>query len=274
MEWSLMPFPALKRAKQIGLIFDVDGLLVENTYEIMSAYRALLDRRGITPVPGEEFPGCDLFDILLGIKTKYGLREGIEQLASERKDAYLDILRNSRLNVCEGVAELLVSLERHRTPNLRLAYASSSEKCFTTIIFSQLFSRIGLPKYASQHDRFFFDQNQVPASTCWQAGLQKKPHPMLYELTCQKLGLAPDQCLAFEDSTSGYEAALEAGLNLIIVPNRQTEREFAHLAFGRLYQQRIYKIHSLREVASLIGFNGAGRTSGQQCSGSILTKEG
>ena len=85
---------------------------------------------------------------------------------------------------------------------------------------------------------------------------EKKPNPMLYELTCQKLDLDPCHCVAFEDSISGCEAALEAGLNLIIVPNGGTESEFEHLAFGRLYQHRIYKIRSLREFVSAIGLNG------------------
>ena len=44
-----------------------------------------------------------------------------------------------------------------------------------------------------------------------------KPDPEIYTLTVQKLDVAPEKCLVFEDSTYGLKAALTAGMNTILV---------------------------------------------------------
>lgn len=42
-----------------------------------------------------------------------------------------------------------------------------------------------------------------------------KPHPAGYVMAAQRLGVAPQECLAFEDSTAGVEAAKGAGLQCV-----------------------------------------------------------
>lgn len=49
--------------------------------------------------------------------------------------------------------------------------------------------------------------------------LRGKPDPALYRLAAQRLGVAPEQCLAFEDSHNGGCAALAAGMGLVVVPD-------------------------------------------------------
>jgi len=47
-----------------------------------------------------------------------------------------------------------------------------------------------------------------------------KPDPEIYALTCQKLGVNPDECLVIEDSLAGVESAAEAGCQVVgIVSN-------------------------------------------------------
>jgi HAD superfamily hydrolase (TIGR01509 family) len=45
-----------------------------------------------------------------------------------------------------------------------------------------------------------------------------KPAPDIYLLACERLGVAPAEALALEDSASGIAAAKEAGLTCIAVP--------------------------------------------------------
>lgn len=47
-----------------------------------------------------------------------------------------------------------------------------------------------------------------------------KPHPGVYLTTAAKLGLKPEQCLAFEDSPNGVRAAKAAGMICVAVPDR------------------------------------------------------
>ena len=50
----------------------------------------------------------------------------------------------------------------------------------------------------------------------------KKPNPEIYQLSVNKLGLAPNQCLVIEDSESGIIATISAGCKCFYVPHRYT----------------------------------------------------
>ena len=46
-----------------------------------------------------------------------------------------------------------------------------------------------------------------------------KPDPALYLLAAARLGVAPEHCIAFEDSENGARAAQAAGVRVVIVPD-------------------------------------------------------
>lgn len=50
--------------------------------------------------------------------------------------------------------------------------------------------------------------------------LEGKPHPEAYLKASTALGVEPHQCLAFEDSTTGAESALNAGCSVILLKDR------------------------------------------------------
>ena len=59
-----------------------------------------------------------------------------------------------------------------------------------------------------------------------------KPAPDIYLLAASRLGIAPERCLALEDSANGARSALAAGMRLIIVPDLvQPPAEVAARAF-------------------------------------------
>lgn len=51
-----------------------------------------------------------------------------------------------------------------------------------------------------------------------------KPNPELYLLAAKNLGVSPEHCLAFEDSSNGLRSAKAAGFKCVMVPNRVTVR--------------------------------------------------
>ena len=53
----------------------------------------------------------------------------------------------------------------------------------------------------------------------------KKPAPDIYLLALERLGVAADAALAFEDSRNGLEAAWAAGLRVVVTPGRFTAGE-------------------------------------------------
>ncbi len=50
----------------------------------------------------------------------------------------------------------------------------------------------------------------------------KKPAPDIYLWALERLGLAPDECLAFEDSENGLRAAQAAGIRTVVTVNDYT----------------------------------------------------
>lgn len=47
-----------------------------------------------------------------------------------------------------------------------------------------------------------------------------KPHPAVYLTAARRLGVSPEQCVAFEDSPNGVLSAKAAGMLCIVVPDR------------------------------------------------------
>jgi sugar-phosphatase len=58
---------------------------------------------------------------------------------------------------------------------------------------------------------------KVPAELVTAADVKRgKPHPDPYLLAAERLGFAPEDCVVFEDAIAGAEAAVEAGVGLIV----------------------------------------------------------
>jgi len=71
----------------------------------------------------------------------------------------------------------------------------------------------------------------------------KKPASDVYELALAGLGLAPNACLAFEDSLNGLNAALGAGLPCLVCPGAYTDTDD--------FARATLKVDSFQEVSSI-----------------------
>jgi beta-phosphoglucomutase len=56
-----------------------------------------------------------------------------------------------------------------------------------------------------------------------------KPHPETYLKVAEQLGVAPEDCLVFEDVPKGAEAAANAGMKAVVLTTTHIEPEFKHL---------------------------------------------
>lgn len=68
-----------------------------------------------------------------------------------------------------------------------------------------------------------------------------KPDPELYLLAVERLGVAPSEAIAIEDSPNGAMAALAAGLLTVVVPNAIT-REF-------LFPEGVHRLAALSDLS-------------------------
>ncbi len=77
---------------------------------------------------------------------------------------------------------------------------------------------------------------------------EKKPAPDIYRLVLASLRLAPEACIAFEDSLNGLRAAQAAGLTTVVTPSRWTaEEDFsaAHLVLPSLEELDLARLAKL-----------------------------
>jgi DNA helicase-2/ATP-dependent DNA helicase PcrA len=62
-----------------------------------------------------------------------------------------------------------------------------------------------------------------------------KPAPDVYLYACRKLGLAPEECMAVEDSPNGVKSAAAAGCRVVMVPDQtEPDEQLSELLYAKV----------------------------------------
>ena len=191
-------------------LFDMDGLLIDSERSIMNAWLAVAARFNIAlsaedylPVVGRAAAESDAI-----LTTAFGSRDLFLQAHASVAQELDAISASTGFPLKQGAKSLLSALAMRRIP---CAVVSSSPR-------SDIEAR--LQAVGVLH---FFT-----AVAGGDEVARGKPDPSIYRLAASRLGVAAEQCLAFEDSHNGAHAALAAGANLAIVPDLlQPTAEFA-----------------------------------------------
>ncbi|MDM0077687.1 HAD-IA family hydrolase [Variovorax sp. J2P1-59] len=135
------------------------------------------------------------------------LADTVQRIHDLKTAYYARLVHDGAVQLRPGVLHLIHSALDAR---LRLAIATTTSPINIAVV---LRSAIG-PDWA----RIF--QVVEDASTA----SRKKPHPQGYLQALQRLGVRAAECLAFEDSANGLQAAIDAGLPTVVTPNAFTTR--------------------------------------------------
>ncbi len=186
--------PSGPKARTIaGVIFDMDGVLVESEPFIAEAAVRMFAEKGIAIRPEEFRPfigmGEDRF--LGGVAEARGVVLEMPHDKVRTYEIYLGLIQG-RLEPLPGVAEFI---GRCRSRGLRLAVASSADRMKVEGNLRSL----GLPSET-------FDAVVVGEDI-----IRKKPAPDIFVLAARRLGLDPEICLVIEDAVAGVTAAKAAG---------------------------------------------------------------
>jgi HAD superfamily hydrolase (TIGR01509 family) len=170
-------------------VFDCDGLLVDSAACWRTAYERVLARDGRTL-------GAELLAQLNGASVTgaaAALGVSAEALHRELRGAF----ETGPLAACPGTHALLAQLHGR----LPLAVATNAPREIVALALR----RVGLNGY-------------LPVIVSADGG-PGKPAPDVYLAACARLGVPPQQAVAFEDSPIGAAAAQAAGLRLVYVPS-------------------------------------------------------
>lgn len=176
-----------------GVIFDMDGVLVDSEGFICRAAIEMFRNMGVT-VKAEDFRpyiGAGENRYLGGVAEKYKVSLNIEKSKRETYSIYLDLIKG-QLKALPGVQEFI---QVCRSAGLKTAIATSADY----VKMNANLKEIGLPP-----ESFDATINGLMVE-------RKKPFPDIYKLAASSIGLPPEQCLVVEDAVNGVQAAKAAG---------------------------------------------------------------
>lgn len=200
-----------------GAIFDMDGVLVDNLWHHVAAWRRLGEELGKS-LTDEEIRATFGQRNQEMLRTLIGVEFTVEESArhADRKEEIYRELMAQDLARAEvpGLRPLVAELRRE---GFGLAVATSGPMANVEFVLSGL----GLDGV--------FEAVLTGADVS-----RGKPHPDVFLLAAARLGLKPRECVVFEDSPSGVKAALAAGCFCFALTTSHSAEELRGLGPQRL----------------------------------------
>lgn len=183
-----------------GILFDMDGVLIDSEPIILRAAQAFFARRGIAASEEDfkPFVGAGDRRYLVGVGERYGLALDFDVDRVELYELYAEAAREA-----VSFAGVHRFFSDAKQANLKVALATGSERHKALINLTA----IGLKE--ADFDVMVTGEQVV----------RNKPYPDIYQLTALSMGLSTEQCLVVEDSIHGVVSAKRAGCIALALPN-------------------------------------------------------
>ncbi|HOJ62848.1 MAG TPA: HAD family phosphatase [Spirochaetota bacterium] len=183
-----------------GVIFDLDGTLIDSENNYYLADKKLLEMYGIdfTEKMKAQYIGTGNLDMMKKIKEIYNIPDSVEFLHKKKNELYLELARRNTV----VFPEMKKLLEILREKDYKIALASGSSK----EVIDEIMVLTGL--------NIFFD-----AIVAGDEVVNSKPAPDIFILAAKRLNIEPERLLVIEDSKYGVEAAKNAGMLCIAIPS-------------------------------------------------------
>ena len=180
---------------QIGVIWDLDGVLIESSQQHLESWMRVLPRFGLSMSMElhEQTFGMnnkEILTIMLGEPPEADL---LRRISWEKESAFREIIRG-RIEPLSGAVELL---EQLYSAKMRQAIASSAPEENIHVVVDEL--QIG------GYFRALVSGHDLPA----------KPDPAVYLEAARQIELEPEVCVVVEDAVVGVRGAKKAGMRTV-----------------------------------------------------------
>ena len=217
-----------------GAIFDMDGVLVDNAGYHIRAWIQMgrelgteLDEVQVRGVFGQR--NTEMIAALLG-KTLPPSQ--VEQYGDRKEEIYRDLIK-PELKAVPGLYDLMDDL---KSEGFATAVATSGPLENANLVMDGLKLRP------------WFDAIVTGAEVS-----RGKPHPDIFLAAARRVNLGPRQCVVFEDSVSGIEAARRAGSPCVALATTHSARELQGLSALRIISDfRAMRAADLRSLAAKV----------------------
>jgi beta-phosphoglucomutase family hydrolase len=189
-----------------ALIFDMDGTLVDNMPYHRQTWIEWAHREGLKLSDDEILSRTHGTIGEIVYRFFPHASEAERHRIGERKEALYRELYAPHLRLLPGLSDLLEWTRHHNVP---LAVATAGDAKNIAFTLDGLDIRSYFQAFVGGEDV-----------------THGKPHPEVFLLAAQALGVTPEKCLVFEDSPAGAEAACRAGMQTIIVNQMNPTGEF------------------------------------------------
>ncbi len=188
-------------------IFDLDGVLVDTAKYHYLGWKKLADRLGFsfTEQQNEALKGIsrmDALEIILeigGMSDRFS-KEEKEEMAAEKNQYYLEYVEQLKEEeLYPGVRELFAEMKRR---GIKIALGSASKNA------RPILERLRITEYFDE----IIDGTVVKKA---------KPDPEVFTLSADRLHIPYENCLVFEDSAAGIQAAKTAGMTAVGIGTRE-----------------------------------------------------
>lgn len=194
-----------------GIFFDLDGTLVDNEHLKAIAFADAIEQFGGKSNPSiyKEVMGMSGPVIIRHFMDKAGIQVDMAAYSQAYKSRYTSLIK-SELAIRPGAINFLTAAKE---AGLHLALVSGASSIFVTYIVDTL----NLGDYFD----FVITSNDVAS---------KKPDPQCYLLALEKMSIANDQAVVFEDTEAGLTAAINAGISTVCI--RHAYNQLHHLSYA------------------------------------------
>jgi HAD superfamily hydrolase (TIGR01509 family) len=225
-----------------ALIFDVDGTLAETEGVHLQAFNAAfkdadlgwhwseaLYKELLKTTGGKERMKIYLRDYLKVDVAPWEAR--IPELHAEKTKHYVAIVKGGGLILRPGVQALI---DETRAAGLTLAIATTTSRPNVDALCKSIWN--------------IETEELFKVVACGDEVARKKPAPDVFKLALDRLGLAAEHCIGFEDSYNGMLSSLGAELTTVVVPSVYTgEGDFsaAHLLSSSYENIKLAQLYNL-----------------------------
>lgn len=188
-----------------GYIFDLDGTLVDTMPAHYRAWEAALRHQGLAGNLDEDYfyalggvPSVQVAELLA---ARHGVPLPSPVVLADRKE---DLYRERLHEVSPIDPVVAFARQVARTHPVAIATGGTPDVAYPSL------------RAAGIEDLF-----KIVVTPHDVAPGRGKPHPDMFLEAARRMGVDPGACLVFEDAEPGRQAALAAGMKVVLVPSRR-----------------------------------------------------